>query len=53
MFIAEPGHAFERVADSVVVLLAFVVCGGLVFELLRVVPEIWTAIATAVKRWTS
>ncbi|PKY03031.1 hypothetical protein P168DRAFT_328122 [Aspergillus campestris IBT 28561] len=24
-----------------VVLLAFVVCGGLLFELLRVVPEIW------------
>jgi len=27
-----------------VVLLAFVVCGGLIFELLRIVPELWTAI---------
>lgn len=26
---------------SIIVLLAFVVCGGLLFELLRVVPEIW------------
>ncbi|KAE8147653.1 hypothetical protein BDV25DRAFT_131913 [Aspergillus avenaceus] len=26
-----------------VVLLAFVVCGGLAFEFLRIMPEIWTA----------
>ncbi|KAL4794132.1 hypothetical protein BDV19DRAFT_390411 [Aspergillus venezuelensis] len=27
-----------------VALLAFVVCGGLIFEILRVVPELWSAI---------
>lgn len=30
-----------RSSPSIPVLLAFVVCGGLLFELLRVVPEIW------------
>ncbi|KAE8554568.1 hypothetical protein TMatcc_005880 [Talaromyces marneffei ATCC 18224] len=33
-----------------IVLLAFVVCGGLIFELLRVVPEIWTAITSFFRR---
>jgi hypothetical protein len=33
-----------------IVLLAFVVCGGLIFELLRVVPEIWSAITSFFRR---
>ncbi|KAL1987524.1 hypothetical protein VTN96DRAFT_3451 [Rasamsonia emersonii] len=33
-----------------VVLLAFVICGGLVFELLRVIPEIWSAITSFFSR---
>lgn len=33
-----------------VVLLAFVICGGLAFELLRVVPEIWSTIASMFNR---
>ncbi|CAG8288504.1 unnamed protein product [Penicillium olsonii] len=28
-----------------VVLLAFVVCGGLLLELLRVVPDLWSSVA--------
>ncbi|KAH8698248.1 hypothetical protein BGW36DRAFT_142305 [Talaromyces proteolyticus] len=32
-----------------VVILAFVVCGGLAFELLRIVPDIWSAITSLVK----
>jgi len=27
-----------------IIVLAFVVCGGLVFELLRLVPELWNII---------
>ncbi|KAL5360755.1 hypothetical protein BJX96DRAFT_150812 [Aspergillus floccosus] len=33
-----------------VVLLAFVVCGGLAFELLRIVPELWSAVVGMFKR---
>ncbi|QKX62512.1 uncharacterized protein TRUGW13939_09673 [Talaromyces rugulosus] len=29
-----------------VVLLAFVVCGGLAFELLKILPEIWSTITS-------
>ncbi|OJD25214.1 hypothetical protein ACJ73_03422 [Blastomyces percursus] len=36
-----------------VVVLAFVVCGGMLFELARVVPEIWAAISAFVTKWTS
>ncbi|PGH01270.1 hypothetical protein GX51_05325 [Blastomyces parvus] len=36
-----------------VVVLAFVVCGGMLFELARVVPEIWSAISAFVTKWTS
>lgn len=30
------------ISKPLIALLAFVVCGGLVFELLRVVPELWS-----------
>ncbi|KAL5333579.1 hypothetical protein BJX70DRAFT_392080 [Aspergillus crustosus] len=36
-----------------VAILAFVVCGGLIFELLRVVPELWTATASIFNRLLS
>ncbi|KAL1994658.1 hypothetical protein VTN49DRAFT_2128 [Thermomyces lanuginosus] len=32
------------------VLLAFAICGGLIFELLRVVPELWSSIASFFSR---
>ncbi|KAF9885119.1 hypothetical protein FE257_000696 [Aspergillus nanangensis] len=35
-----------------VVILAFVVCGGLAFELLRIIPEIWSTAVSMVKRLT-
>ncbi|KAJ5085619.1 hypothetical protein N7532_010390 [Penicillium argentinense] len=35
-----------------VVVLAFVVCGGLLLELLRIVPELWTSIAAMLSRLT-
>ncbi|OKL61187.1 hypothetical protein UA08_03939 [Talaromyces atroroseus] len=38
------------VSTGWIVLLAFVVCGGLVFELLKVVPEIWSAIVSVFRR---
>ncbi|KAK5796815.1 hypothetical protein VI817_006098 [Penicillium citrinum] len=34
------------------VLLAFVVCGGLLLELLRVVPELWSTVASVFSRIT-
>ncbi|KAL1878306.1 hypothetical protein Plec18167_004373 [Paecilomyces lecythidis] len=34
-----------------IVLLAFIVCGGVLFELLRVVPEIWSVVASSFGRW--
>ncbi|KAL1967316.1 hypothetical protein VTN77DRAFT_3362 [Rasamsonia byssochlamydoides] len=40
------------IAAGWVVVLAFVICGGLVFELLRVIPEIWGAISSFFGRWT-
>ncbi|KAL4886376.1 hypothetical protein BJY04DRAFT_179049 [Aspergillus karnatakaensis] len=36
-----------------VALLAFVVCGGLIFELLRVVPELWSATVSVFNRLLS
>jgi hypothetical protein len=36
-----------------IALLAFVVCGGLLFELLRVVPELWSAIVSVFNRLLS
>ncbi|PTU19196.1 hypothetical protein P175DRAFT_0440487, partial [Aspergillus ochraceoroseus IBT 24754] len=33
-----------------VALLAFVVCGGLIFELLRIIPELWSATASLFNR---
>ncbi|KAJ5739683.1 hypothetical protein N7533_012467 [Penicillium manginii] len=35
-----------------VVVLAFVVCGGLLLELLKVVPELWSTIAAMFSRIT-
>ncbi|OXV07423.1 hypothetical protein Egran_04812 [Elaphomyces granulatus] len=34
-----------------IVLLAFVICGGLVFELLRLLPQIWSFIVSFYNRW--
>ncbi|KAJ5946236.1 hypothetical protein N7454_003075 [Penicillium verhagenii] len=34
------------------VILAFVVCGGLILELLKVVPEIWSTVASTISRVT-
>ncbi|KGM92156.1 hypothetical protein PABG_11343 [Paracoccidioides brasiliensis Pb03] len=36
-----------------VVVLAFVVCGGMLFELLGVVPELWGAISAFLTKRTS
>jgi hypothetical protein len=35
-----------------IVVLAFVVCGGLLLELLKVVPELWSTIAAMFSRIT-
>jgi hypothetical protein len=32
--------------EAETVLLAFVVCGGLAFELLKILPEIWSTITS-------
>ncbi|CAL5867752.1 uncharacterized protein PFLUO_LOCUS1972 [Penicillium psychrofluorescens] len=40
------------VSTTWVVLLAFVVCGGLLLELLRVVPEIWSYVTSMLSRIT-
>ncbi|OQD76823.1 hypothetical protein PENDEC_c003G03447 [Penicillium decumbens] len=40
------------VSASWVLILAFVVCGGLILELLRVVPEIWSTVASMLSRLT-
>lgn len=37
-------------ANAILVLLAFVVCGGLAFELLRIVPEIWSTAVSILNR---
>ncbi|KAJ5156526.1 hypothetical protein N7492_009329 [Penicillium capsulatum] len=34
------------------VVLAFVVCGGLILELLRVVPELWSSVVATLSRLT-
>jgi len=39
------------VSTGWIVVLAFVVCGGILFELLRVVPELWAAILSFFNRW--
>ncbi|EGD96924.1 hypothetical protein TESG_08466 [Trichophyton tonsurans CBS 112818] len=36
-----------------VVLLLFVLCGGLIFEFLRVVPAIWGYFSSFITKWTS
>lgn len=43
----------RRILMCRTVLLAFVVCGGMFFELARIVPEIWGYIASLFTRWTS
>ncbi|KAJ5766396.1 uncharacterized protein N7511_004012 [Penicillium nucicola] len=40
------------VSASWVVILAFVVCGGLLLELLRIVPELWSTVASMFTRIT-
>jgi len=39
------------VSTGWIVVLAFVVCGGILFELLRVVPELWAVIVSFFNRW--
>jgi len=49
----KPKQKFKApVSTGWIVVLAFVVCGGVLFELLRVVPELWTMIASFFKRLT-
>ncbi|KAJ6103265.1 hypothetical protein N7486_005692 [Penicillium sp. IBT 16267x] len=40
------------ISASWLVILAFVVCGGLILELLKVVPEIWSFVASTISRVT-
>ena len=40
----------ERQLLMDLVLLAFIICGGLAFELLRVVPEIWSLVTSMFSR---
>ncbi|KAJ6106722.1 hypothetical protein N7512_010239 [Penicillium capsulatum] len=40
------------ISTSWVVVLAFVVCGGLILELLRVVPELWSSVVATLSRLT-
>ncbi|KAJ5114581.1 hypothetical protein NUU61_000340 [Penicillium alfredii] len=40
------------VSTSWVVILAFVVCGGLLLELMRIVPELWSTMASFLSRLT-
>ncbi|KAJ5355325.1 uncharacterized protein N7496_012537 [Penicillium cataractarum] len=40
------------ISTSWVVILAFVVCGGLILELFRIVPEIWNTVASMLSRIT-
>ncbi|KAJ5555459.1 hypothetical protein N7535_007894 [Penicillium sp. DV-2018c] len=42
--------AKSPLSASWVVLLAFVVCGGLLLELLRIVPELWSTVSSWVTR---
>ncbi|KAJ5291126.1 hypothetical protein N7478_000377 [Penicillium angulare] len=35
-----------------VVVLAFVVCGGLLLELLKIVPDLWSTVASMISRVT-
>ncbi|KAL4737785.1 hypothetical protein BDV11DRAFT_206485 [Aspergillus similis] len=43
-------NAKPSLSTGWVVLLAFVVCGGLIFELLRIVPQLWSAIASVINQ---
>ncbi|KAJ5664766.1 hypothetical protein N7462_011579 [Penicillium macrosclerotiorum] len=45
-------QAKSPLSASWVVVLAFVVCGGLILELLRIVPELWSAVASTFSRLT-
>ena len=38
--------------NNLLVILAFVVCGGLLLELLRIVPELWSTVASMFTRIT-
>ncbi|KAJ5583840.1 hypothetical protein N7450_006504 [Penicillium hetheringtonii] len=51
--ITKPKQASKSpISAGWVVLLAFVVCGGLLLELLRVVPELWSTVASVFSRIT-
>ncbi|BDD56505.1 hypothetical protein MAP00_001953 [Monascus purpureus] len=36
-----------------IAILAFVICGGLIFELMRIIPELWTVITSVFGHWTT
>ncbi|KAJ5777095.1 hypothetical protein N7520_000341 [Penicillium odoratum] len=40
------------ISSSWLIILAFVVCGGLILELLKVVPELWSTVASTISRVT-
>ncbi|KAJ5122847.1 hypothetical protein N7448_003981 [Penicillium atrosanguineum] len=40
------------ISASWVVVLAFVVCGGLLLELLKIVPDLWSTVASMLSRLT-
>ncbi|RMJ28319.1 hypothetical protein PHISP_00796 [Aspergillus sp. HF37] len=44
--------AKSPVSTGWVVVLAFIICGGLAFELLRVVPELWSFVTSMFKGLT-
>ncbi|RJE25513.1 hypothetical protein PHISCL_02125 [Aspergillus sclerotialis] len=45
-------NAKSPLSTGWVVLLAFIICGGLAFELLRIVPEIWSFFVAIFNRLT-
>ncbi|KAJ5674857.1 uncharacterized protein N7477_004791, partial [Penicillium maclennaniae] len=47
-----PSHLFLRAGLTTIVVLAFVVCGGLLLELLKIVPEVWSTVASMLSRLT-
>ncbi|OJJ43017.1 hypothetical protein ASPZODRAFT_154984 [Penicilliopsis zonata CBS 506.65] len=51
--IKQKQHSKSPVSTGWLVILAFVVCGGLIFELLRIVPELWSAVGSMFGRLTA
>ncbi|EPS31298.1 hypothetical protein POX_h09590 [Penicillium oxalicum] len=51
--VAKPRQSKSPISMGWLVLLAFVVCGGLILELFRIVPQIWDTVASMLARITS